>query len=77
MTIDPAPAITFTGVMPATVTYNATYSGSAAATGGAGALTYSWPAALPAGLSLNTGTGAISGKPTAAGAFPFIIMASD
>jgi hypothetical protein len=38
------------------------------ATGGSGALTYSVSPALPAGLSLNSASGAISGTPTAASA---------
>jgi hypothetical protein len=80
VTIDPAPAIVFHGIMPATVTYNTAYNGSAAATGGVGVLTYSLAGGsgpLPTGLSLNASTGAITGTPTAAAAFPFTIKASD
>ncbi len=78
ITIAPAPAITFTGAVPATGTYNAAYSGSAAATGGAGALTYSVASgALPGGLNLNASTGAITGTPSAAGTFNFVIQAAD
>jgi len=81
ITITAAPAITFTGSVPATGTYNVTYSGSAAATGGAGALTYSVSGgALPPDLSLNTSTGAITGTPSKAadvGTFNFTIKAAD
>jgi hypothetical protein len=81
ITITAAPAIAFIGTMPATGTYNVAYSGSAAATGGAGALTYSISGgALPPDLSLNTSTGAITGTPSKAadvGTFNFTIMAAD
>ncbi len=79
VTINPAPAITFTGTVPATATYQVAYSGSAAATGGAGALTYSLASgSLPTGFNpLNTSTGAITGTPTALGAFSFTIQAAD
>lgn len=76
-----APAITFTGSVPATGTYNVAFSGSAAASGGAGALTYSISAgALPADLSLNASTGAISGNPSKVadvGVFNFTVQAAD
>ena len=78
--ITPAPAISFTGTMPTTATDNVAYAGSSAATGGAGTLTYSMAAGsgpLPTGLVLNPSTGAITGKPTAVGAFPFAIEAAD
>lgn len=81
ITIVAAPAITFTGSVPATGTYGVAFSGSAAATGGAGALTYSISAgALPQDLSLNTSTGAITGTPSKAadvGTFNFTVQASD
>ncbi len=38
LTVNAAPAIGFTGLVPATATYNVAYTGSAAAGGGAGAL---------------------------------------
>ena len=73
-----APAITFTGAVPATGTYNAAYSGSAAATGGAGALAYSISGgSMPGGLSLNPATGAITGMPSAVGTFNFTVQAAD
>ncbi|HUV70830.1 MAG TPA: putative Ig domain-containing protein [Terracidiphilus sp.] len=78
MTIAAAPAMAFTGAVPATATYNSAYVGSAAATGGAGALTYSvLTGALPTGLSLNPATGAITGTPTAVGNFAFTVKAAD
>ena len=78
LTIAAAPAITFVGAMPATAAYGAAYTGSAAATGGAGALTYSvGGGALPTGLSLDTTSGAVTGTPTAVGAFNFTIKAAD
>ena len=78
ITIAAAPAITFTGAMPATGLYNQSYTGSAAATGGAGTLTYTLSAgALPGGLSLNAASGAVMGTPTAVGTFNFTIQAAD
>jgi len=78
LTISPAPAITFTGTVAATATYNVAFTGSAAASGGAGTLTYSViTGSLPGGLTLNTATGAITGTPNAGGAFPFTIQAAD
>lgn len=78
LTINAAPAITFTGTVPATATYNLAYTGSAAASGGAGALTYSITSgALPTGLVLNAATGAITGTPTATGTYNFTVKAAD
>ncbi len=78
MTLAAAPAINFTGVMPGTGTYNLAYAGSAAATGGAGTLTYSLNSgALPTGAGLNAANGAVSGTITAAGTFNFSIKAAD
>ena len=81
ITIAAAPAISFTGSVPATGTYNVAFTGSAAATGGAGALTYSISAGgLPGDLSLSASTGAISGTPSKAadvGVFNFTVQAAD
>jgi len=78
ITIAAAPAITFTGAMPATGTFGVAYTGSAAATGGAGTLTYSLASgALPGGLSLSTTSGAVTGTPTAGGTFNFSVKAAD
>jgi phospholipase C len=72
-----APAITFGGLVPAEATYNVAYAGSAAASGGVGTLTYSPAGTLPPGLSLNTSTGGVTGKPTAMGTFRFPVVAAD
>ena len=78
ITIAAAPAITFSGLMPATGTYQVIYGGSAAAFGGAGTLTYTLASgALPGGLSLDATTGAVTGSPTAVGTFNFTIRAAD
>jgi predicted hotdog family 3-hydroxylacyl-ACP dehydratase len=54
------------------------YSQANAASGGTGSYTYAASAgALPAGLSLNTASGTVSGTPTAAGAFSYTIQVSD
>ena len=76
LTINPAAAIVFTGAVPATATYNVAFTGSAAATGGAGTLTYS-ATGLPGWLTLNAATGAIAGTPAAAGTFTFTVTAAD
>jgi len=80
ITIAAAPAITFPAPgasVPGPATYEEAYSGSVAATGGAGTLTYTLAGALPAGLSLSASTGAITGTPTAVGTFPFTVSAAD
>ena len=74
--INPAPAITTNSLPPGTV--GAAYSQIVAASGGTPPL--SWAVnggALPAGLSLNSGTGQISGTPTTAGAPGFTIQVTD
>jgi hypothetical protein len=76
MTLAAATAITFTGTVPATATYGVAYTGSAAATGGAGTLTYA-ATGLPAGLAISSTTGAISGTPTAVGTSKFTVTAAD
>jgi hypothetical protein len=55
-----------------------TYAGSCSAAGGTAPYTYSLSAGmLPAGLSLNAATGAITGMPTLAGTYPITIKATD
>jgi large repetitive protein len=71
-----APAVT-TSSLPA-ATQTAAYSSTLAANGGTGA--YNWSVvsgSLPAGLSLNATTGAISGTPTASGSSSFTVQVSD
>lgn len=67
LTINAAPAISTVSLPNGTV--GQSYSASLAASGGTGTLTWSVASgsALPAGLSLNPASGAISGSPTAAG----------
>ncbi|RDZ28228.1 putative Ig domain-containing protein [Lysobacter silvisoli] len=56
------------------VAYSQTFTGS----GGTAPYTFAITAgALPAGLSLNTTTGALTGTPTAAGTFNFTVRATD
>jgi large repetitive protein len=78
ISIAAAPAITFAGAMPATGSLEQAYTGSAAATGGAGALTYSLSTgALPTGLSLNAVNGSVTGTATAGGTYNFAVKAAD
>src|SRR5439155_15908379 len=59
-------------------TVGTAYSQTVASSGGTAPLTWSVSAgALPAGLSLNTGTGAITGTPSAAGSPSFTIQVVD
>lgn len=54
------------------------YSQTVTASGGGGTYTYAVSlGALPAGLSINSATGAITGPPSAAGAYTFVITATD
>jgi len=77
ITINAAEAIVFTTTSLTAGTFNVAYSGSIAATGGAGALSYSVSSgAMPTGLSLST-TGALSGSPAAIGTFIFTVKAAD
>ena len=56
-------------------TVGAAYNQTLAATGGNGTYTWSLSAGtLPAGLSLATGTGSISGNPTGAGTYTFTVQ---
>jgi hypothetical protein len=76
--INGAPAIVLPASIQATAVAGTAYTASVAATGGAGALTYSITSGtLPAGLALNASTGAITGTPTTAGASTFTIKAAD
>ena len=69
----PPPSITTTSMAGGTV--GTAYSQTLAATGGDGSYTWAMSSAttLPAGLTLDTATGNISGTPTAAGTTSFIV----
>jgi hypothetical protein len=73
-----SPAITTTALANGIV--GTAYNQTVAVTGGGGALTFSLVAGsgvLPAGLSLNSGTGAITGTPTAVGTSNFTVKVTD
>jgi putative Ig domain-containing protein len=74
----PCPTIT---VSPSTLpggTINTPYNQLITASGGSGGYTYTNASgALPAGLSLNTSTGALTGTPTAPGSVTFTVVATD
>lgn len=77
LTINAAPAIAFTTTTLAGATYNASYSATVGATGGAGTLTYTIASgALPTGLTLSS-AGVISGTPTVVGTYSATIMVAD
>jgi putative Ig domain-containing protein len=76
LTINPAPAIVFTS-SSVNGTFNAAYSATVTATGGAGTLTYTLASGhLPTGLTLSA-AGVIAGMPTVAGTFPITVKAAD
>ena len=77
LTVNAALVITSSSPLPAT-TVGASYSQTLTATGGTAPLTWSLSAGtLPAGLTLNSSTGQISGAPTAAGTASFTIQVAD
>jgi len=72
------PAITITTSSLPADTVGIAYNQTLAATGGTGALTWSISSgSLPAGLSLDAASGAITGTPTASGASNFTARATD
>jgi len=73
------PTLTFNTTLPANGTYNTAYSQTANVTsGGSGTFTYTVNSgALPNGLTLTAGTGAITGTPTLVGTYNFDIKATD
>ena len=78
ISVAPAPAIAFASAMPAASNLDQMYAGSAAANGGAGALTYSLNSGtLPTGLSLNAADGSVTGTTTVGGTYNFTIKAAD
>ena len=61
---------------PATV--NATYNAAVAVSGGSSPYNFSVKTGvLPPGVSLNPSTGTLSGKPTAAGTYAFVVIVTD
>ena len=78
LTISAAPPLAITSTsLPAGVTGSA-YSATLAASGGLQPYAWTIPAgALPPGLTLNSGTGSISGTPTAVGAYSFTVTVKD
>ena len=76
ITVNPLPALTFTGSLPNAV-LGATFSQTLTAAGGLAPYTYAVTAgSLPAGLSLSA-AGMLSGTPTSAGASSFTVTATD
>jgi len=73
-----APTITVSPTTLSAASVGVAYSQTATASGGAAPYSYALTAgALPAGLSLNGSTGAITGTPTAGGTFNFTVTATD
>ena len=73
----PSP-LTLTSTASATTQMGQTYSQTNVGSGGTTPYTYSVSAGtLPAGTTLNTSTGTVSGTPTAAGAFSYTIKVTD
>ena len=77
LTVQAAPLTITTATLPG-ATLNSAYSAPLAASGGT--VPYTWTiasGALPAGLTLNSTTGSITGTPTASGTFNFTVQAAD
>jgi uncharacterized protein YhjY with autotransporter beta-barrel domain len=74
-----APTVTVSPTTVTAATVGQAYSGATfSGSGGTGPYTFSVSAgALPAGMSLNSSTGALSGTPTAGGTFNFTVKALD
>jgi large repetitive protein len=73
-----APALTVSCNLPTTLPAGQAYSGSCSASGGTAPYTFAVnPGSLPAGLTLNATSGAITGTPTTAGGSSFSIVATD
>lgn len=77
ITLQICPVITLS-TLNSTLTVSTAYSSSAAASGGASPYTYAVTSGvLPNGLTLNTGTGAVTGTPTSTASQTFTITATD
>jgi hypothetical protein len=74
----PPPPLQFSGISPTNTSVGTTYSANLTVTGGKkpytfAAINYN----LPAGLTLDTGTGVISGSPTTPGTYPITMLVKD
>lgn len=76
LTVNPINGLSLTGGLP-NATLGVAYTQTLTATGGLPPYTYTLTGSLPAGLSLNSTTGVVSGTPTAVGASSFTITATD
>ncbi|OOW00994.1 IPT/TIG domain/outer membrane autotransporter barrel domain-containing protein [Pseudomonas sp. MF4836] len=77
ITVSP-PTVTITPTTLPNGTQGTAYSQTVSASGGTAPYTYAISAgSLPAGLSLNTGTGVLSGTPSASGTFNLTVTATD
>jgi hypothetical protein len=78
LTINAAGTLTVSPTSVPNGTVGTAYSVTPSATGGSGSYTFSVTAGtLPSGLSLNAGTGALSGTPSGTGTFNFTLTATD
>ena len=75
-TINPAPVITTTSPLPSGVVGGQYYQ-TVITTGGTQPLSWSWSGTAPPGLTLNSGTGVISGTPTTVGSYNFTVQVID
>ena len=71
------PVITVTNPGVSTGTANTSFSQTFTQSGGIGTITWSETGALPAGITLDSATGILSGTPTEIGTFPITVTATD
>ncbi|MGW0765437.1 Ig domain-containing protein [Streptomyces sp. NPDC002676] len=71
------PVLTLSPTTLKTAALNESYSTAVKASGGKAPYTYTAATALPPGLTLNRTTGAITGKPTKAGSYTFMLAVAD